>query len=119
MNLTTNTIGAHHLQSMREHGEDMLLINVLSEEQFGEGHIPGSENVPADHPHFVQEVAALAGSTDRHIVVYCGGGPESLNAARALTEAGFTHVDHFAGGMREWHRQKFAVETGIHSGSRR
>ena len=116
---THHKISAEDLREMRDRGTDMVLVNTLPEEKFAEGHIPGSENVPNDSPHFVQEVERLAGSKGRRIVVYCGGGKESALAAYALEEAGFTSVDHFQGGMTEWNHLGYPVETGLHSGSQR
>jgi len=116
---THHKISAEDLKAMRDRGADMVLINTLSEEKFAEGHIAGSENVPNDAPHFVEEIERLAGSKGRHIVVYCGGGKESALAAFALEDAGFSNVDHFQGGMAEWNRLGYPVETGLHSESRR
>jgi rhodanese-related sulfurtransferase len=116
---THHKISAEDLRDMRDRGADMVLINTLPAEKFAEGHIPGSENIPNDAPHFVAEVERLAGSKGRHIVTYCGGGKESALAAFALEEAGFTNVDHFQGGMTEWNRLGYPVETGLHSESRR
>lgn len=116
---THHKISAEDLRDMRDRGTDMVLINTLPEAKFAEGHIPGSENVPNDVPHFLQEVERLAGSKGRRIVVYCAGGKGSALAAFALEEAGFTSVDHFQGGMAEWNRQGYPVETGLHSESRR
>jgi rhodanese-related sulfurtransferase len=116
---THRKISALDLREMRDRGTDMVLINTLPEEKFAEGHIPGSENIPNDAPHFVEDVERLAGGKGRHIVVYCGGGKESALAAFALEEAGFTSVDHFQGGMTEWNRLGYPVETGVHSESRR
>jgi len=116
---THHMISAEDLKAMRDRGADMVLINTLPEEKFAEGHIAGSENVPNDAPHFVEEIERLAGSKGRHVVVYCGGGKESALAAFALEDAGFTNVDHFQGGMTEWNRLGYPVETGLHSESRR
>jgi rhodanese-related sulfurtransferase len=113
------TIAARDLKESRDRGEDMVLINVLPEQMFSEGHIPGSENIPSDRPEFVQEVLQVAGNRNRHIVVYCGGGDRSRSAAEALQQSGFTHVDHFKGGMTEWRAKRYPVETGVHTESRR
>lgn len=112
-------ITAVDLKNMRDRGVDMVLINTLPEEKFAEGHIPGSENIPNDAPHFVNDVLQLAGNKGRRVVLYCGGGKESALAAFALEEAGFTSVEHFQGGMSEWNHLHFPVETGLHSESRR
>jgi rhodanese-related sulfurtransferase len=112
-------ITAVELRNMLDRQVDIVLINTLPEEKFAEGHIPGSENIPSDSPNFVDDVLRVASNKGRRIVVYCGGGKESALAASALEEAGFTNVDHFQGGIAEWNRMSFPVETGIHSESRR
>src|SRR5262245_34581893 len=73
MNSTRRTIAGRDLKQRLDRGEDMLLLDVLPEQKFSDGHIAGSENVSSERPDFVQEVTSLAGNKNRHIVVYCGG----------------------------------------------
>lgn len=92
------------LKKMREQDRDVIMINVLDHDQFNEGHINGSVNVPADQPQFVQMVSAISGGKEREIIVYsassdCGA---SGKAAQKLTDAGFVRIYDYQGGMADW-----------------
>lgn len=116
------TIQPHELKDALDRGDDLLLVNVLSEASFRKEHIPGSENIPfPSTEHFVDEVARLAGSRGRRIIVYCAGPncQASDEAARALRDADFTNVTRFEGGLREWKRARYPVQTGVPAGARR
>jgi rhodanese-related sulfurtransferase len=105
-----NTLAADELKGMLELKETLgrddavTLINVMSEEEFQEAHIPGSANVPVSWEDFVERVEELAGGKDKPVVVYSAtsdGGP-SRDAARKLEETGFTKVYDIEGGMEAW-----------------
>jgi rhodanese-related sulfurtransferase len=74
--------------------ENVVLINVLSEEEFEEAHIPRSINVPLGRDDFVDRVVEIAGDKNRPIVVHgatfkC---PASTAAAQRLEDGGLTDV---------------------------
>jgi rhodanese-related sulfurtransferase len=97
-------ITAKDLRKRMDEKQDLLVLNVLGKDAFDAKRIPGSRNVPESHPKFVEQVTELAGSKDRHIVVHCSS-PEcttSADAAKKLTQAGFTNVTRFEGGIKEW-----------------
>ena len=104
---------AKQLQSMLDRKEDFVLINVLPEKSFEEGHIPGSHNVPNESDSFVDDVKEIAGKTDRKIVVYCASRScnASPEAAAKLEKAGFTNVYDFEDGMAGWRIAGFDVHT--------
>lgn len=104
---------AETLKQRKDRKDDFVLINILPEEQFESEHIPGSHNVPATSTDFVKQVENLAGSKSRPVVLY-GTGTESQSTppvTRKLTEAGFTNVSHFAGGMKAWRQAGYEVEA--------
>ena len=99
-----NTVAANELKKMLERDPVALLINVLSEEDFEEAHIPGSANIPVTRKDFVERAEELAGGKNRPMVVYCATADcaASREAARKLEEAGFADVYDFEGGMAAW-----------------
>jgi len=109
-----HTMIAQDLQQEMEEDRHLLVLNVRSTEEFEEGHIPGSHNIPQDAPDFLKQVADLTGSRDRRIVVHCSGitCDASAKALEALTRAGFTNVHRFEGGMADWKKAGFPVVTG-------
>lgn len=76
-----------------------IILDVRTEEEFAEGHIPGAILIP-DY-----EISARAESvlTDKNqtILVYCRSGRRSKLAAQALLELGYTDIREF-GGIIDW-----------------
>ena len=94
---------------MQENNEDFKLVEVLKEQSYREGHIPGAINIPVDN--LKNEAPKQLKITDR-IVVYCGSYQchASTNAARILLEMGYSNVFDFKGGKKTWVDQGFELE---------
>jgi rhodanese-related sulfurtransferase len=103
-NSNTKTISLSELRRLRSANTDLLLLDVLSKQQFGKDHIEGAKNAPFEGSDFLPTVARAAGSKSKKIVVYCSGESckSSHNAAQALTAAGYTDVLAYEGGIAEW-----------------
>lgn len=86
---------------IRESGEDYVLLDVLSEDSYNEGHIEGSESFPLEQ--IDEETANSTLSKDDNIIVYCGSFAchASTNAARKLSKLGFRVLD-YEGGLQDW-----------------
>lgn len=108
------TMTAPDVRRVIENDPDAVVINVLDEEEYRKHHIPGSKNVPLDTPDFRQRIEALTRGKDEPVIVYCAKTecPASEKAAERLEDAGFTRVLDFEGGMDEWEKQGFPVESG-------
>jgi len=77
---------------------DMLLLNVVDEEFYDLGHIPGSLVIPWD---------LLSGHLDmvdptRHVVIYCRRGVRSESAYVTLHDAGYPLLWIMSGGLEPW-----------------
>ena len=94
---------------MQENNEDFKLVEVLKEQSYREGHIPGAINIPVDN--LKNEAPKQLKITDR-IVVYCGSYQchASTNAAKALLEIGYKNVMDFKGGKKTWVDAGFELE---------
>lgn len=103
-NPTPKTITKSKLQQLRGGRSDLLLLDVLPKAQFAKDHIEGAKNAPFDAADFLPTVARLAASKSKPIVVYCTSEAcnTSTKAAKALTDAGYTDVLVYAGGISEW-----------------
>jgi rhodanese-related sulfurtransferase len=105
-------IDTQTLKQRLDKGDEFVLVNALSPEAFSEGHIPGSDNLPATQEDLAEKAGHLAGSKDEEIIVYCAS-PEcdaSTKAAHKLEDAGFTNVVEYDGGMKEWKESGYEVE---------
>ena len=75
-----------------------LLLDVRTPEEYREGHLPGSQNLPLPR---LDEAAARWPDRARPIFVYCRSGARSLQAARHLTRMGYRRVTDI-GGLLTW-----------------
>lgn len=99
-----DTLTRDELKEKMDAGDDFALVNVLSEEQFEQEHIPGSINIPLDQ---VEEEFPRRFDEDDDIVVYCASHScqASPKAAEKLEAMGFTDVKDYEGGLSDWKEQ--------------
>ena len=71
-----------------------VLLDVRTPQEYKEGHIPGSKNVPLQQ---LEKVAAVAGDKDTPLFVYCYSGSRSRQAAGILKRMGYTKVNNIGG----------------------
>lgn len=108
-------IAAGEVKRRLDAGEDLILLDVRTPAEFGEGHIAGAVNLP------VQEIGArlktiasqLTGHQDANVVVVCRSSARAHTAARSLRQAGLKRVLVMGGGMLAWQGRGFPVERGI------
>jgi phage shock protein E len=78
----------------------VVLIDVRTDAEFAEGHIPGALHLDATAPDGVERLAALDPDVD--YAIYCRSGNRSLRAMEVMAAAGITDVVHLAGGVVGW-----------------
>ena len=83
-----------------EQMKGMTLLDVRTDKEHKQGHIPGSIHVPLD------EVGSRAKKLkkDKDIVVYCASGNRSIWAIKRLMGMGFTNLYNLRGGYSAWKR---------------
>ncbi len=59
---------APQLKSLLDSGQQVFLLNSLSDLEFNQGHIPGSVNIPL---HTIMQSPELPAKKDALIVTYC------------------------------------------------
>ena len=89
-----------------ESEKGIVLLDVRTQEEYDEKHIPNSLLIPVD----VIEKEAPEKLTDKNtpIFVYCRSGRRSVTASEALVKMGYTKVYNL-GGIIDW---PFETETG-------
>ncbi|MEQ9397996.1 MAG: rhodanese-like domain-containing protein [Longimicrobiales bacterium] len=99
------------LKSMMDQNENFVLVEVLPEDEYESGHLPGAVNVPGDRLR--STVPALVPDRDTTVVVYCASPActASDKAARVLTDMGYADVRHYRGGKEHWEEGGFALTT--------
>jgi rhodanese-related sulfurtransferase len=100
-------INPEELKERVDGGDSPQIIDIRNPQNFGEGHIPGAENVP--FPELTQNIEGHDWSDD--VVVVCPIGESSLQAARLIESyEGFDgKVANLDGGYRNW---EYELEEG-------
>lgn len=78
--------------------ESVILLDVRTQEEFDEGHIPGAVCLPNE---LITADMPVAFDTDAEILVYCHSGRRSAEAAEKLADMGYTNVADL-GGIQDW-----------------
>lgn len=71
-----------------------ILLDVRTPQEYREGHIPGSKNVPLQA---IDEVVSVAENKDTVLYVYCQSGARSRQATGMLQQMGYTNVNNIGG----------------------
>ena len=71
-----------------------VLLDVRTPQEYREGHIPGSQNVPLQQLDKVEEVTE---NKDAVLYVYCRSGARSRQAVSLLQAMGYTNVHNIGG----------------------
>ena len=74
--------------------KDAILLDVRTSQEYREGHIPGSKNVPLQQLDKLEE---LTENKDTVLYVYCHSGGRSRQAVSLLQAMGYTHVHNIGG----------------------
>lgn len=92
-------ITAEEAKKIMDTESEYVILDVRTEEEFAQGHIPGAMLIP---DYAIREEAEKAlPDKDALILVYCRSGRRSKNAAQTLAELGYTNIREF-GGIIDW-----------------
>ena len=133
--MNTKNIGPQQAKDILDSDSNAVYIDVRTEQEFLNGHVPKSMNIPVvwpdpstrqmkPNPDFVKSVSAQF-SKDKRIIVGCQAGGRSQFAAELLAQEGFQDVSNMQGGFggaRDpmgrviapgWTQLGFPVEPGV------
>ena len=74
--------------------EKALLLDVRTPQEYREGHIPGSKNVPLQQ---LDKISSVADNKNIPLFVYCYSGGRSRQATAMLQHMGYTNVQNIGG----------------------
>jgi molybdopterin/thiamine biosynthesis adenylyltransferase/rhodanese-related sulfurtransferase/molybdopterin converting factor small subunit len=95
-------VRASDVATARERNPNMILIDVRTDEEWAQGHVPGA--IHLDRGYLELTVESRVPDKSKPIVCYCAGGVRSLFAAKALKTLGYTRVESLIGGFDGWKR---------------
>ena len=86
-------------KQMMANNDGHVIVDVRSQEEYNEGHIPGAivipnESIGTEQPKELPDL-------DQVILVYCRSGNRSRQASQKLADMGYTNVYEF-GGIKDW-----------------
>ena len=83
-------------QGVKEYNatDGAVLLDVRTPEEYREGHIPGSKNVPLQS---IDKVTVMINNKATPIFVHCLSGARSRQAAAILQQMGYTNVKNIGG----------------------
>ena len=92
-------VDAEKAKSLMDTQKDYVILDVRTDEEYAEGHIPNAVLIP---DYEIRERAEKE-LTDKNqlILVYCRSGNRSKTASEILAGLGYTNVVEF-GGIRSW-----------------
>lgn len=92
-------ITAQEAKQIMEQEEDYLILDVRTQDEYNEGHIPGA--IVICHEEIAEKAEEMLPDKEQLILVYCRSGRRSKIAAETLAELGYTNIREF-GGILDW-----------------
>ena len=92
-------ITAEEAKQIMDSSEGYIILDVRTQEEYDEGHIPGAILIPDTQIEARAETELT--EKDQLILVYCRSGRRSKLAAEILVELGYTNIREF-GGIIDW-----------------
>ncbi len=93
-------VSAAEVKAARERGDEFLLLDVRTPEEFETARIEDTTLIPlGELESRVEELAAWRG---RRVVIHCHHGGRSAKACQILNSHGFGDVANLAGGIEAW-----------------
>ena len=92
-------ITAQQAKEVMDREEGYVILDVRTEEEYAQGHIPGAILIP-DY-EIEQKAERILTDKNQMILVYCRSGRRSKNAAVSLQKLGYTDIREF-GGIIDW-----------------
>lgn len=92
---------------MMEEDQPIILVDVRTQEEYTEEHIPGAILVPVDE---LENLAPeMMPDKDATYIIYCRSGNRSATAAQILIDLGYKNI-YDMGGIIDW---PYETETGV------
>ncbi len=103
--MASTDINAEAMLAMEK--SERLLLDVRTVEEYTNGHIPTSVNIPLNE--IATRLSHLSEFKDSPVVVYCRSGLRAGKAIAILEENGFTNVMHLEGDMLGWEAENRSI----------
>ena len=92
-------ITAEEAKQIMDSKEGYIILDVRTQEEYDQGHIPGAILIPDTEIEATAEEVLT--DKDQLLLVYCRSGRRSKLASEILVELGYTNIKEF-GGIIDW-----------------
>jgi rhodanese-related sulfurtransferase len=92
-------ITAEEAKKIMDSESDYVILDVRTQEEYDQGHIPGA--IVISHDEIVEKAESVLKNKDPLILVYCRSGRRSKLASEELVKLGYTNIKEF-GGILDW-----------------
>lgn len=93
----TSDISYKKIQEIMQKDKNSILIDVRSKQEYAEGHLPASINIPLYELEY--QVSKLPKDKKTTVIVYCASGHRSKQAKEKLKRMGYTSVYGLKNGL--------------------
>lgn len=93
-------IGKNELKKIIENKEDIFLLDIRTKEEYEEGNIDTSVNIPLQN--LLYDIDDIEEYKDKKVVVYCRSGHRSITACNILSMSGFTDLYNLEKGIIDY-----------------
>ena len=92
-------ITAEKAKQLMDTEENYIILDVRTQEEYDQGHIPGAIFIPDNR--IDADAEKVLTDKNQLILVYCRSGRRSKLAAERLVQLGYTNIKEF-GGILDW-----------------
>ena len=92
-------ITAEEAKQIMDTQVDFIILDVRTQEEYDEGHIPGAILIP--DTQIEEKAEEVLTDKNQLILVYCRSGRRSKQASEKLVKLGYTNIKEF-GGIIDW-----------------
>lgn len=90
--------------------EDALVIDVRENNEYADGHLPESRNIPFSQ--LETRLDDLAGHKESPLILVCQSGARSGDACKKLEKLGFAKTHNLSGGIAAWRTAGLPLKKG-------
>jgi len=101
------TLTVKQVAEMVRKDTSVILVDVRTPEEYGQGHIKGSRLVNYYEANFHSQLETLP--KDKTVILYCRSGHRSGEALKFLVSIGYSRVFNMIGGIIAWRKEKLPL----------
>ncbi|MBI2465442.1 rhodanese-like domain-containing protein [Candidatus Shapirobacteria bacterium] len=90
-------------------GDEIIILDVRTKEEFDEGYIKTAINLPLDN--LEGDILKIIPNKNSKVYVYCHSGVRSEAAVEYMMKHGYKNVFNMTGGIAQWESENLPIVT--------